>query len=330
MKILVTGATGFIGKHLVKRLIEEGRLVKCLVRNTSKVGFLNELQAEIIYGDLLDFNLLKEIFKAEDINVVYHLGGEVYSRKSKNYQDVNVVGTENLCKACCEDKRIEKFILVSSITAVGPQRQRQKILNEETIPHPIPPYGKSKYESEKIALQYSKDYELPLIIVRPPLVYGPEQSMEMTNIFQKIEKGIFRIIGNGEFITSLCYIDNLIDGLLLIEKSSKAIGKTYFIADNNYYTFKEVAEAIAQELDVKLSNFKIPKFFGNACGFLYQALHRIFGITSIPLYSVKLMTLNFACDISKIRSELSYRPSIGFEEGISRTVKWYKKEFSKY
>lgn len=330
MKTFVTGATGFIGKHLVKRLVEEGRDVKCLVRKTSNIESLEELKVEIIYGDLLDFALLEEVLRDTEIDIIYHLGGAVYSRQSKTYRKVNVAGTHNLLKACCDQNRIRKFILVSSITAVGPQKQRQNILNEDTIPHPIPPYGVSKYESEKIALRYSKDYNLPLVIVRPPLIYGPEQSLDMTNIFKKIEKGFFRIVGDGDFITSLCYIDNLIDGLLLIEKNSNSIGQVYFIADNKYYTFKEVAETISKELNVKLPNFKIPKWCGNVSGFLYQALHEMLGVTSITLYSLKLMTLNFACDISKIRRELSYKPAVDFEEGIRRTVKWYKEEFAKH
>jgi len=330
VKTLVTGATGFIGKHLVKRLVEEGRTVICLVRKTSNVDELKKLKVEIIYGDLLDYTLLNDILIDTEIGIIYHLGGAVYSRKSKNYREVNILGTKNLLEACCDRNRIKKFILVSSITAVGPQRQRQYILNEDTLPNPIPPYGMSKYESEKIALKYSKDYNLPLVIVRPPLVYGPEQSLDMTNIFKKIEKGLFRIIGDGEFITSLCYIDNLIDGLLLIEKNNNSIGQIYFIADNKYYTFKEIAETISKEMDVNLPNVKIPKWFGNLSGLLYQVLHKFFGVTSITLYSLKLMTLNFACDISKIRRELSYKPAVDLEEGIRRTVKWYKAEFANH
>ena len=136
MKILVTGATVFIGKHLVKRLVEEGRTVICLARKTSNVEILKALNVEIIYGDLLDCGLLEEILKDTKIGIIYHLGGAVYSRKSKNYREVNVTGTNNLLKACCDRNRIKKFILISSITAVGPQRQRQKFLNEDTIPNP--------------------------------------------------------------------------------------------------------------------------------------------------------------------------------------------------
>lgn len=326
MKTFVTGGTGFIGRHLVKRLVEEGRSVKCLVRKASDIKFLDKLGVELCYGDLLDNSLLKTIFEDEKINIIYHLGGSVYSRRSSNYNKVNVLGTENLFKVCTRNK-IEKFIFVSSITAVGPQTKKENILTEDATPHPIPPYGTSKYEAEKIALKYSRNCNLPLVIVRPPLVYGPEQGRDMNNVFNQIERGVFRIIGNGEYITSLCYIDNLIDGLLLIEKHEDSVNKTYFIADKMYYTFKEIAEAIADELGVRLSNVKIPKFVGDISGVLYKAFHNIFGITSITLYALKLMTLNFACDISKVRKELSYQPKIDFYEGIRRTSEWYKKNW---
>jgi len=326
VKTFVTGGTGFIGRHLVKRLVEEGRSVRCLVRKTSDVQFLDKLGVELCYGDLLDNNLLKNIFEDQSINIVYHLGGSVYSRRSSSYHQVNVIGTDNLLRVCTRSK-IEKFILVSSITAVGPQTEKDDILTEETTPHPIPPYGTSKNAAEKVALQYCGNGHLPLVIVRPPLVYGPGQGQDMTNIFKQIERGVFRIIGTGDYITSLCYIDNLIDGLLLVEKHKDSIRKIYFIADNRYYTFKEIAEAIAKELGVRLSNVKIPKFVGDISGVLYKAFHNIFGITSITLYALKLMTLNFACDISKVRNELSYHPKIDFYEGIRRTSEWYKKNW---
>ena len=325
MKTLVTGATGFIGRHLVRRLVKEGRSVTCLVRETSDVKFLEELGVELVYGDVLDGDSLENIVKDDDISVIYHLAGAVYSRVSRDYYKVNVLGTENLLKACNIDG-IKKIILVSSITAVGPQSHKHVVLDENARPNPIPPYGKSKYRAEKIALRYFNEYDFPLVIVRPPLVYGPEQSRDMTEIFKKIERGLFKIIGDGEFITSLCYIDNLIDGLLLIEKSENSIGKIYFIADDKHYTFKEISETIAKEFGVRLSDFKIPKFIADVSGFLYEAFHNIFGVTSIALYSVKLMTLNFACDISKARKELSYYPGVDFKEGIKKTVAWYKKE----
>ena len=326
MKTLVTGATGFVGRHLVKRLVEERRSVTCLVRETSDISCLEKLGVELVYGDLRSKELLKGIVNDEDIHIVYHLAGAVYSRISREYHNTNVLGTENLLEACNIDA-IKKFILVSSITAVGPQRHKHVFLDENTTPNPMPPYGRSKYEAEKIAWGYLNKRNLPLVIVRPPLVYGPGQSRDMTNIFKKIEYGLFRIVGDGECITSLCYIDNLIDGLLLIEKNESSVGKIYFIADDKNYTFKEISETIAKKIGVRLSDFKIPKFIADISGVLYKVLHNIFGVTSIALYSVKLMTLNFGCDISKAHKELSFYPKVDFEEGIIRTVGWYKKEF---
>ena len=325
VKTFVTGGTGFIGRHLVERLVTEGRSVRCLVRKTSDVKFLDKLGVELCYGDLLDNNVLKKVFEDQSINIIYHLGGSVYSRRSGSYHAVNARGTDNLLSVCPRNK-IEKFILVSSITAVGPQTEKENLLTEETTPHPIPPYGTSKNAAEKIALQYCRNGDFPLVIVRPPLVYGPGQGQDITNIFKQIEKGVFRIIGSGDYITSLCYIDNLIDGLLLLEKHKSSTSKTYFIADNRYYTFKEIAEVIANELYVKIPKGKIPKFFADISGILYMSLHNILGVTSIPLYAVHLMTLNFACDISKICSELSYQPKIDLREGIRRTSEWYKKD----
>lgn len=326
MKVLVTGATGFIGRNLVKRLVDEGREVRCLVRKSSNLNLLENLRIDFVYGDILDIDSLRIATKG--VSVIYHLSGAVFSRRSRDYHRINVLGTRNLLKAS-KINSLNKFILVSSITAVGPQKERHILLDEDTVPNPIPPYGKSKYGSERIAVRYFRRYNLPLAIVRPPLIYGPGQSNDMTDIFRKIDKGLFRIVGNGEAITSLCYIDNLIDGLLLVEGDKNSIGKLYFISDNKHYTFKEIAQTIAKELNVKLPDYKIPKFIADFSGHLYKLSHNFLGITSITLYSIKLMTLDFACDISKARKELSYHPKIDFEEGIKRTVAWYKNEFKK-
>jgi nucleoside-diphosphate-sugar epimerase len=326
LKTLITGATGFIGRHLVRRLVKEGESVTCLVRETSDTKSLEKLGVELAYGDLLNKDSLKRVLGDENIRVVFHLAGAVYSRVSRNYHKINALGTENLLSVCNVDK-IKKFILVSSITAVGPQRHKNIILDENTVPNPIPPYGRSKYDAEQIALKYYEKHNLPVVIVRPPLVYGPEQGRDITDFFKKIESGFFRIIGDGECVTSLCYIDNLVDGLLLVVKKEDSAGRIYFIADKKIYTFKQISETIAKELGVGLSALKIPPLIADISGFLYAVLNNIFGMTSVFLYTLKLMTLNFACDISRAHRELSYRPTVNFEEGIKRTVKWYKEEF---
>lgn len=326
MKVLVTGATGFIGRHLVSRLIRDDRDVRCLVRKSSNTSFLKDfINIEFIHGDLLD---VESLYKAvEGVDIIYHLGGAVSNKGSKSYHEVNVLGTRNLLKVC-KNTTLRKVIILSSITAVGPQEKREILLNENTNCKPMPPYGKSKYGAERIAFRFYRKHKIPVVVVRPPLVYGPGQPFYMTDMFRKIDKGIFRFVGNGQAMTSLCYIDNLIDGLLLIEESEKSVGKVYFISDENYYTFYQIAHTIAQGLNKGLSRFRLPKFISKISGSLFNFLNAL-GFTSITLYSLKLMTVDYACDISKAKEELSFVPKVSFEDGIKNTIFWYKNNFKK-
>lgn len=170
MKTLVTGATGFIGSHLVKALVEQGKDVRCLVRKTSDTQYLNELGVELFYGDLLYKESLQEV--AKNVNIVYHLAGIVHSKKSSDYYKINTNGTQNLVEVFLSEK-IERFVYLSSIAAVGPNREHGILLNEQSPCRPIDPYGRSKLGAEKLLMNFFKKYGFPIVIIRPPTVYGP-------------------------------------------------------------------------------------------------------------------------------------------------------------
>jgi nucleoside-diphosphate-sugar epimerase len=207
LKTLVTGATGFIGTHLVKALVEEGRDVKCLVRKTSNTKFLEGLGVEFFYGDLRIKDSLKGIIK--DVNIVYHLAGEIYSKRSRDFYRINLDGTKNLVEVGLSEN-IDKFIFLSSIAAVGPNREHDILLNEQSLCSPINPYGRSKLEAEKLLTKFFEKYEFPAIIIRAPIIYGPsKQSNIITKILHMIYKNRFLIMGDGKNLRSLCYIDNL-------------------------------------------------------------------------------------------------------------------------
>jgi nucleoside-diphosphate-sugar epimerase len=187
LKTLVTGATGFIGKHLVKTLAQQGKTIRCLVRKTSDTRYLENLGVEFHYGDLLSKDSLKDI--AKGINIVYHLAGEVNSNRCRNYYKINVDGTKNLVEQCLS-KKVDRFIYLSSIAAVGPKSGT--LLTEQSPCKPANPYGKSKFETEKLLITYFDRFKFPVTILRAPIVYGPfGQHSVITKILQMISKGRF-------------------------------------------------------------------------------------------------------------------------------------------
>jgi len=321
MKTLVTGATGFIGSHLVKALIKEGREVRCLVRKTSRTNQLKELGVELFLGDLQDKQSLQQAVRG--INVIYHLASEVYSMKSdKTYSMVNIQGTKNLLDAS-QNLPIKKFIFISSIAVMGPNTNKEMLLKETDICHPIVPYAKSKLEAEKLVLSSYQLHKFPVVVIRQPIVYGPEQKSELTKIFSMIKKGALKIIGDGNNRKSLCYIDNLIEGVLLAEKKSGNEGEIYFISDEKPYSINEICATVADLEGISASYIHIPAFISTISGWLFNIINRLSKFSFLPLFTLRTMTLNFACDISKAKRDLGYTPRVDLREGIKRTLEWY-------
>jgi nucleoside-diphosphate-sugar epimerase len=324
VKTLITGATGFIGKHLVKTLVEQGRDVRCLVRKTSDTQYLKRLGVELFYGDLLNRDSLKNIVKG--VNIVHHLAGEVYSPRSDDYFKINVKGTKNLLEAC-PPENIERFIFLSSIQATGPNRKQGILLNERSTCKPITSYGKSKREAEQLIYKRYKASAFPVVIIRAPMVYGPGSlKCRSAALFQRINKGTFRLIGKDDHLISTCYIDNLIHGISLAEKHKNAIGKTYFIADQKAHTLLELSNTIAKELTVKLPIGRVPASVAYLITMLLLLPNKMLNFSRLFSWdTMKEITNDWACKISFIESDLGYKPSIDFNEGVRTTALWFKK-----
>src|SRR6185369_10003400 len=163
-KVLVTGATGFVGSHLVDRLIERGRQVRCLVRRTSNQKYLKHPQIEFTYGGLDDSTDWNDALA--DVDTIYHVAGLTFARRAKDYFTVNHRGTEAILAGAIKHRdQIKKFVMVSSLAAIGPGVDGHMV-DEDTTPAPITPYGLSKLMGEE-AVRAASDL-LPATIVRPP------------------------------------------------------------------------------------------------------------------------------------------------------------------
>jgi len=319
---LVTGGTGFIGSHLIDELIARGRKVRSLVKLKSNVQHLEKLGVEIFKGDLTNLDSLRSIEK--DVESVFHLAAiaRPMAIKDEEYFKVNAQGTRNLLEVF-KNHSLGKFVYLSSVSAVGPSRDGQPV-NEETTPRPIDIYGQSKLESERIVLDFVDKNKIPIIILRPPMIFGP-RDFEMLKLFKIVKTGFFPIRGSSQGHFEFCYVGNLIQACFLAEEKGQT-GEIYHVSNEKSYTLKEILNAISRAERVKLLPIYLPSFLMILAGLTIELLGKMFGFH--PPFSrdtVKWMSTDFwVSDISKIKKELGYQPKYSLEEGIQETVKWYQ------
>lgn len=322
-KILVTGGSGFVGSHLVDHLIDRGRHVRCLVRRTSKLKYLGDPQIDLVYGGLDEQTDWDEAF--DGVDTVYHVAGATFARRARDYFDVNQKGTEAiLAPAIKHRSRLKKFVLISSLAAVGPGPDGIPV-DEETKPAPITPYGRSKLMGEE-AVRAVGDL-LPSTIVRPPAVYGP-RDYGVFEFFKMINSGIFPMIGSHEKRLSLVHAGDLADGIILAGESDASTGRTYFISSKEVYSMPQIADLIAKILGRRPRKLTIPKPVAYVAALAGEAISFLTGKTPV-INRDKVIDLSqscWGCSIERATDELSYRPRIPLEEGLRETIGWYKRE----
>jgi nucleoside-diphosphate-sugar epimerase len=323
LKALVTGASGFVGSHLVEGLLERGYQVRCLVRKTSNLRWLSGLKAEYVYGDIADKDSLKGVF--ENADLVFHSAGLTSAKNREEYFRANAEGTRNLVEACLEENpRLQRFLYVSSQAAVGPGDNERPL--DETAPcRPITDYGESKLAGEKIVLQHSS--QLPVTIIRPPAVYGPRDT-DVLGFFKVASKGFRVSFGRGESFLSLVYVKNLVDGIIRAVENPGSVGQVYFIADDKVYSWKDAFSIIAKVLNKRTIPLKIPRSLVLFLAFIAQNSSRLFGRSAVfNTQKAREITQRYwGLDVSKARAELGFFPEYGFERGAAETVRWYREK----
>ena len=323
MKALVTGGTGFIGSHLVEALVQKQARVRCLVRKTSDLKWLKGLPVEYVYGDCCDSASLKE--SVQGVDHVFHLAGVTKAVNEDTYFQINAYGTENLVQACLRHNiQLKKFIYVSSQAAAGPGRNGCKKTEKDRC-EPVSPYGRSKRLGEELALAHA--HELPLVILRPPVVYGPREK-DLYSYFRLLSKRIQPVLSGLDQRFTLCYVEDVIQAILLASETEASGGEIFFLSDGKDYCVEEIGDIFAQAMEVTPRRIPVPMWavFGMA------TLSEFFSKFSKkpPLINKgkvdEMVQRHWVCDISKAQSVLCFQPHVPLQEGAKWTVAWYKRE----
>ena len=321
MKALVTGGNGFIGSHLVEHLLKKSYTVCCLVRKTSDLKWIQHLPIEFVYGDLFDNSALKTAL--QNVDVVFHSAGLTKAKTKEEYFRGNQLATHNfLEQTVVHNPSLKRFVHISSQAAVGPSFSEEPI--NEIVPfHPITTYGKSKMEAEKECHNFFE--KLPITICRPPAVFG-ERDKDVFEFFKTMNTGIQPLIGFNRKKVSLIHVADLVDGIIQYAESENSIGQTYFIASEDTYSWNEIGETTAQVLGKKAFRISIPEWL----------VYGIFGFGEIVgKFSSQPSIINWekardvtqqywTCSIAKAKKDFGYKQNLSLEEGVKRTVAWYK------
>jgi nucleoside-diphosphate-sugar epimerase len=325
--VLVTGANGFVGSHLVEALLARGYRVRCMVRRTSDLSFVRHLPVEWAYADLCDGEGLRAAVQGAE--AVCHCAALTRALDEETFLRVNVQGAEALARACLEaNPRPRRFLFVSSVAAAGPSDGPGDVIDESRSPRPVTWYGKSKLAAEQAlqAVAGEGDGRLPLTIVRPGPVYGP-RDRDFRAYFRAIKLRLSPQLGQGERHVSLIYVRDLVDLLVRALEREEAVGQTYF-GCGPASTYAELAETIARVLDRRPVRITIPLATLGPLAAVSKVKGRLTGRPALlndqRLIEVRQRSWLFSGD--KARLELGFEAQYDLETGVRETAEWYRRE----
>jgi nucleoside-diphosphate-sugar epimerase len=323
MKALVTGANGFIGSHLVDYLLARGYEVHCLVRTTSNLKWIHDLKVTFHYGDCTEKSSLYEAVRGQDY--IYHLAGKIKASDWDNYYQANTVGTKNLIDVCAEiNPDLKRFVFVSSISASGPSVRGVKKTESDPC-NPISDYGRTKRLGEQAVMEHG---EKPAwVIIRPANILGPREH-DMISVFKLLKKRIKPLIGNGDIQTSICFVQDLVKGIEQAALSGKTIHKTYFITDGSLYSWRQILDAVLQELGKRRLVIPIPHALIMILAGLSEIFARVRGSENLfTRQNILQLRHNYALyDSCRAFEDFGFKPSMSLETGIRSIVQWCREK----
>ncbi|MHA4738686.1 NAD-dependent epimerase/dehydratase family protein [Dyadobacter sp. MSC1_007] len=328
-KVFITGASGFIGYHLVAAALNAGMEIHAAVRPSSDLSFLKQLNAnanDLVYvnTDFSSKDKLKKLLEEGGYTYIIHAAGVTKAKTAAAYNLVNAEYSLNLAQAAMSaDIPLRRFVFLSSLAALGPAAYNQEQpITEDTLPAPVTDYGKSKLLAE----QYLKEVSgLPLSIIRPTAVYGPGEK-DLFVLFKTLSKGLDAYIGKGPQRLSFVYVKDLVAATMAaLQENGKEV-TVYNISDGKAYDRYALADQFREISGRNVFRTHLPvALVGMVAGlldFIYS-----YSSTTPVLNKEKLKELtapNWICSIDAARNHLHYQPQYDLHQGLAETLTWYK------
>jgi len=326
MKILITGASGFIGSFIVEEALRQGFDTWAAIRRSSSKEYLQDERIHFIELNLSSKEQLVEQLKGHDFDYVVHAAGVTKCINKEDFRRINTEGTKNLVTALRElQMPLRKFVFVSSLSVFGAIREQQPYeeIRETDQPLPNTAYGKSKLEAEQWL--DSQGDSFPYVILRPTGVYGPREKDYFLMVKSIVQHSDFAVGYKRQDITFV-YVSDVVQAVFLaLEKGQ--IGRKYFLSDGEVYQSTTFSDLIHEELGrpwwIRITApvwvLRIVTFFGEYVGRMTGKISAL----NNDKYNI-LRQRNWRCDIEPARRELGYEPQVKLPEGVHRAVCWYK------
>ncbi len=317
-KVFVTGATGFIGSHLVEALLAQGHEVRCLVRPTSNLQWLPRDRVRFYPVNTSTAEGFAEVLGGVDR--IFHLAGATKARSLAEYQRNNVNLTRQLLEAAKRyAPRLDRLIMVSSQSAAGPSAPGETP-DESVVCRPVTQYGESKLAAERLLALYP---QVPTVVLRPVSVYGP-RDRDVLTLVRCVQRRFAPIIGSRDRRLTFVHVADLVQALLLAADSVQALRQTYFVTDGRVYSWRETQAIIERVLGRRALTVPVPPPLVWLLAGLSEGWSRVTGRPTIfNLNKVKeLVEQNWGCSGEKLQKDLGYVPRYDLETGLRQTVAW--------
>lgn len=320
-KVLITGATGFVGFHLIKQCVEAGYEVYAAVRAKSDTSHLKDFSIKYIDLDYSSVDKLRLQLESTGCTYIIHAAGITKAKTKAAYNKVNAEYTRNLAMAASSTSYIlTKFVFVSSLAALGPLDDLSKEITSESKAQPVTNYGSSKLLAEQYL---SEIVNLPLIVIRPTAVYGPREK-DLFILFKSINNGLEPYIGSFNQQLSFVYVTDLAR-IIVQALSSHIVNKTYNVSDGNTYDRYALAIAIKKALRKRTLKFHLPigivALLASVMDLAYSRSDNTPTLNKEKM--AELTAVNWACSIEDVKRDLHYTPEYDLQKGVKETVTWY-------
>ena len=329
MKALVTGATGFLGGALTRRLYSMGWHVTALGRNVSKLKNMESEGLRVLPLDLKEKDAMAEICKDQDI--VFHCAAlpSPWGNFEAFYQ-ANVIGTRNVIRGC-EKYKVKRLVHVSTPSLYFGYSSRVNVKETDELPEPVSNYAATKILAEQ-EIDEAFARGLATIAIRPRAIFGPGDTVIFPRLIPRLQSGKLPILGDGENVVDLTYIENVVDALLLCAESpANTLGKKYNISNGEPVKIWKLVECICTELNLPSPTRRISYQTANAAATALEFFYRLIPKQPEPpltRITVSMMANSTTLDISAAKNELGYKPRVSVNEGFERFMKWWKEPMS--